>query len=627
MLQSIASIASNAADDNGYSKALCAKLAERFCQSALTHFSLAQTSRTPSEDTADSTLMDFANKVQQRALESNQPIALSSRPVSETDDRQLAVAPLGVTPGFIAVLFEPLSVADRLARLQELRLIAEIAGGHFLKPAATTPESTSLHQSLELQDTTYSIANELRRHAGCDRVSVFVREGSRLKLHAVSGQAAINHRANVMQSMSKLVNCVGWFAEPFFHPSTEAVAPEVEKTLTDYVDVSDTTALNVQTLLRPVDTPPDAQVPPSPTHADVIGAVVLESFRGGTTSITRPQTPFIHAVELALNNALTHNQIFLLPLWKRLGRWMGANARGKLIIAATLAIVAALALTFVKTEYHLHANGTLQPTQQHHLFAPMDGIVKELRIEHGSMLNEQDVVLELENAELEQQIDRVLGELNVVQRRLLATTAMRMQRPSRQRPGDAARPSEQIASDQQQLESELEHLTEQLQLLRSRHAKLTVRTPAAGKIVTWEVQDQLRARPVNRGQLLVTVAVVDGPWQLQLDLPEKHTQRLQKAFATSQSLESPLLVDFVTGTAPDEFHFAHVTHVADSAQPHETLGVAIRVHAAVPDDANIARHTGADVRAKIRCGQRPLGFVLFNNVVEFVRLRVLFYFR
>lgn len=567
--------------------------------------------------------MDFADKVQQRAMESNQPIALSSRRVSETDDRQLAVAPLGGTPGFIAVLFEPLSVADRLAKLQQLRLIAEIAGGHFLKPNASTPESTSLHQSLDLQDTTYSIANELRRHAGCDRVSVFVREGSRLKLHAVSGLATINHRGNVMQSMSELVNCVGWFAEPFFHPSTEAVAPEVENVLASYIDASDATALNVQTLLRPADT----QGSLAPTYADVIGAVVLESFRGGTTSITRPQTPCIHASELALNNALTHNRIFLLPLWTRLGRWIGANARGKLIIAATLAIVAALALTFVKTEYHLHANGTLQPMQRHHLFAPMDGIVKELRIEHGSMLNDQDVVLELENADLEQQVDRILGELNVVQRRLLATTAMRMQRPSRQRPGAAARPSEQIASDQQQLESELEHLTDQLQLLRSRQSQLTVRTPAAGKIVTWEVQDQLRGRPVNRGQLLVTVAVVDGPWQLQLDLPEKHTQRLQKAFAASQSLESPLLVDFVTGTAPDELHLAHVTHVADSAQPHETLGIAIRVHAAVPDDANIARHTGADVRAKIRCGQQPLGYVLFNNVVEFVRLRVLFYFR
>jgi hypothetical protein len=44
----------------------------------------------------------------------------------------------------------------------------------------------------------------------------------------------------------------------------------------------------------------------------------------------------------------------------------------------------------------------------------------------------------------------------------------------------------------------------------------------AGEVVTWDIHNRLIKRPVQRGQVLVRVADPDGPWQLEVYMPENH---------------------------------------------------------------------------------------------------------
>ena len=62
-------------------------------------------------------------------------------------------------------------------------------------------------------------------------------------------------------------------------------------------------------------------------------------------------------------------------------------------------------------------------------------------------------------------------------------------------------------------------LEQQEKVLRARQEELTLRSPLTGHI-TWDVEQLLAARPVQRGQALLTVANVDGPWILELQVPD-----------------------------------------------------------------------------------------------------------
>ena len=63
-------------------------------------------------------------------------------------------------------------------------------------------------------------------------------------------------------------------------------------------------------------------------------------------------------------------------------------------------------------------------------------------------------------------------------------------------------------------------LENQWGIYKKKEADLEVQSPIAGEIVTWDVRNQLRTRPVHEGDALMRVADPTGPWQLELHMPE-----------------------------------------------------------------------------------------------------------
>ena len=82
-------------------------------------------------------------------------------------------------------------------------------------------------------------------------------------------------------------------------------------------------------------------------------------------------------------------------------------------------------------------------------------------------------------------------------------------------------------------------------------------------------------------------------------------------------------VDYILATHPDKQYRGWLVDVAPQTENGGTEPVVYMTVEPDPDDPPPKRD-GADVRAKIHCGERPVGFVLLREVIEFVQSRILF---
>ena len=159
-------------------------------------------------------------------------------------------------------------------------------------------------------------------------------------------------------------------------------------------------------------------------------------------------------------------------------------------------------------------------------------------------------------------------------------------------------------------------------LLNKKQKQLTIVSPANGEVVTWQVGGRLRRRPVQRGQLLLSVVDPASDWELELHMPEKRMGHLSDFKSTT---ESPLQVTFFLKSHAGRTFKGTVVEVERTAhvQPNQENSVVIRV--AVDRDDLPDLRSNTTVVAKIHCGRKAIGYVWLHEVVETIRSRVLFW--
>src|SRR2546423_14803375 len=82
-----------------------------------------------------------------------------------------------------------------------------------------------------------------------------------------------------------------------------------------------------------------------------------------------------------------------------------------------------------------------------------------------------------------------------------------------------------------------------------------------GRVLTWDVGHQLLARPVERGEVLVTVADLAADWQLDLDVPD---DQIGHVAAARQTMQPDLAVRFRLHSQ-DNPHMGHIRDVSTTA--------------------------------------------------------------
>lgn len=478
---------------------------------------------------------------------------------------------------------------------------------HFAEQVGGTPD---------LQQTALAIATEGDRVLGCDRLSVLTATRRGARLLAASGTDRIERRGRAARALERLATLAVKLDEPIYYSDAEGggadALPQVEEVLSRYVDEFHARSLAVVPI-------PDA--PQADRKSARRGVLVAEQFAGERSALDRTYlAELARTAAPAMATAMAWHDLPLGGVLRTLGWLRMPRALLRIAVALLVVAAAAAALLLVPAELKVDVRGQLVPDERQDVFAPRTAIVDQLQVQHGDQVAAGDTLLTLRDPELAVEIERLRGEQTKVKRQLDAVRATRTTTAATTRdPVERYR----LSAEEEELRTELANLDAELALLEKQTERLLVTAPIAGMVTTWQVDERLApGRPVERGQVLVSVANTEGEWLLELEVPDERLDQLREAD------EQPLQVEYRLGSDSSEMHTAIVTQLARRVDRIETpTGGQERqlVVKATPDgelDAALraaALRPGGSVRARILVGERPLGYVLTDDLWRAIR--------
>ncbi len=409
--------------------------------------------------------------------------------------------------GYLKFLIQMCELAAEWLKTRKLR---QISTRHSLWEQADH-FARLVHEQLDVRETAYVIVNEGRRMIGCDRVSVGLMKGRICKIEAISGQDTIENRSNIVNHLGKLATRVVATGDSlWFDGSNEDLPPQVEEALDRYVDESHTKRLAILPLRRPKrswdagerETVTGEADSESNEANEIIGVLVVEQIESDLPEeVLRSKSDLVYEHSArALTNAVDHERIFLMPLWKTVGksRWL-FNARNlpKTVAALAALVVLLVCLVAVRKDFEPSAKGTLQPVDKRDVFVPVDGDVIKVNVKDRDVVKKDDLLVKLRNTDLEVKFQDVVGQIQVKRSRLLSVERSLFEQRNR---SDVRNRDEveriRLQGEAEELGHELQTLDEQCQLLEKKRELLEIRSPIAGEVMmSWDVQKSLSVVP------------------------------------------------------------------------------------------------------------------------------------
>ncbi|MDX1963619.1 MAG: hypothetical protein SFX18_10725 [Pirellulales bacterium] len=493
-----------------------------------------------------------------------------------------------------------------------------------------------VHRDLQPRETAYTIANEGRRLIECDRVSVAVRRGGYYHIEAVSGQEGFDKRSNLIRLLQELTTTVCRSGEPLWYTGETAdLAPQVEEAVEAYVDEAHTKLLAILPLARPKTELTLETTPNQLKQEEILGALIVEQIAVDAISTAmqrRVEVVRDHSA-LALANAVEHNSLFLMPLWRALGKTRAVVAWRNLpktltVLAAIVGIL--LALFLIPYPLKLEAKGTLEPAIKRDIFAAVSGIVAEVtpQAEQGQNVPQGALLAKMISPELDQQISAVIGEIESQEKFVQSINNILNSNTATDAEKTKAR------GEKASILAKIDSLHERLDLLNSEKQQLAVTSPLAGLMTTWQAHNKLINRPVERGQKLLTMADPTGPWELVLNVPDDKMGYIlsarQKLKSEAGHAQDDLRVSFILATHPYSELEGTIKEIHTIAETQGEEGNMVQIKVAI-DKAQLEQagitdlRPGAGVTAKVLCGNTTLGFAWFHDLLSFIQIR--FFFR
>ncbi len=545
-------------------------------------------------------------------------------------------------PAGVLELFAPGdSEEDRAQALKFLEELTAIAGECLSHQSAPEDDSTvfwerferfalNLQRSLDVNEVAAVAVNDGRVLLGCDRLSVALQYGNRTVVRAISGQDKVQQRSNLVRAMTRLAHEAMAAREAVTYRGVlEEFAPQLQQPLSEYVVEGRSRMVMVVPLGAPpplVDPKQELTAAARAKPTRLIGCLIVEQ-----ATETRPRTTITRRIDLvtdhtavALANARRHSELFLLPVWRQLGRGVAwFHGRRRWIAAAVLAGLAAVSagLAMVPWEYRVEGQGKAFPVIQREVFAPWDGDVVDVYVESGARVAAGTPLLLIDSDDLDAE---TIAARNAVREKEKLADALRVQFQAALEKADREE-QVRVQGELAKARIELNSAEEKARVFDERMTKLTVCAPIDGVVATYQLKQNLLGRPVRRGEVLVEVMDDNGPWRLELELPEHRMGHVLRALEASRSgslVSGSLAVEYVPATAVERTLRATLTTVATRSGETEERGTVVEVFADIDADDLPGRRIGADVTAKVHCGKRSLGYVLLGDVIEFVQRHV-----
>lgn len=466
------------------------------------------------------------------------------------------------------------AVTDLVAAFVSRHLLSQYES-RFQSHAALTQLVADLHEAGSLRDTANVLAQDGAAILGACRVTVLVKRDGAFLAEAITGVRTPESNSESVQAIQAL--------------ATSLVA--VESGWQNLDTLPEDAKLKAAAGCLRNSGVSQVRVAPLASGAEESGmAVLIELFAAAAI----PDESTLQQLLSAAQQPMTQHYLRQQPLLSRLI----TSRRRRWAIGIGLA---ALALVLIPVRFEVEVPGQIVSANQQHVFAPDDGTIDEVFFENEAEVAGQVVLLRMSNADLELQREQLQGEVDTTKSKLAAVNLGRLTG------GDAS-----LSGDEKQLRQRLENLLQQQQLLIQQAQALEVKAPFAGTVFRPDPQQELYSRPVQRGQRLLEIVPEEPAWQLQLSIPSHLLNYVTEV--RNQSTQK-MQVRYMIRSAPEQNWETELSTLANAVQVEDGRTVC-HAMAELKELPGIALRPGTSVAARISCGNRALGFVMFREVIE-----------
>lgn len=513
-----------------------------------------------------------------------------------------------------------------------------------------------IHTTLNPTECAYHVANEGRKLIEADRVCVGVRHGSKAVVEAVSGADVVEKASTHVRRLRALFDAILKFNDKLVFQGTrdEALPPSVLKALDDYLAESQPKLLVVSPIRD--EREKDSEKPAR-------SALLVEVFNPPEQTdalLQRVDVVGKHAAS-ALYNAAEMKRIPFKALWwpvVKLQDGLGGKAKfyTLLTVLGIIALVAVMAL--VPAPLKMDAKGQFLPEGMVHVYAPYPkATVEEVMVLPGQTdIQPGDPVVKLFDKGLDKQLGDLDREIYAAQREQELQRANLKNLPPETPSVVDLNVRLAIAEAREKQSKQLkDQLIQRHNLIANEPGYFLAVAPpfpsnAGGKrwanISGSDIRERLRSE-VSASQPLMRLGAIDGAWRVETKIPQRAIGHVNRAFATEGDHKvaldpkgsgkmvkyldvTVLFGGFETEPFPGKLFENEVSieAVPNKDDHNETEPVTqgyVRVE--IPEDRlDLFKKAGAEVRVKIHCGSRPLGYSLFHGVWEWFYEKVIFYF-
>ena len=529
--------------------------------------------------------------------------------IEEASDR-LLVCPIRNASDVVAALVIDLPLADdRLAtreamgiatalaetaeRTEIARQARRVASGSKLA-VETAPFMERVHSSNNRRRIEQASAETARRVAGADRATVLVRQPGSWSAVAVSGANRPARKSDAVRKIEALADATHALGARtriedarLVHPAASEAPSRVHEEIACYVDSSGSKHIEVLRCGK--------------SNSTVDIAFVVESFRNDLAE----------GAQQRLHPIVEHSAIALQRVRNRRPRLQAGIGPG---MVAIVACVAAMVLLFFPATHTVSLEGRFVPVAANRLFAPMDGLVAEVLVDHADRVEAGQPLIRMRSAELEVQLEKVAESIASSRQEIESLKTARLS--GRPRASSEPLDAVAVASRIEALDQQLAHQIRREELLMGESDKLVLHSPIAGEVLSWRPQESLADRPVRRGQRLLEVAETAGAWRIEIDAADQRVAPILNAAESEQ-----LVARYVVKSDPSTEHSGFVSRIASSTHVDEAGKPVVRVEVDPGDCDAVRPRSGLQVVARIECGVHSLGYVWCYDAWQAIQRR------
>ncbi|MBM4078084.1 MAG: HlyD family efflux transporter periplasmic adaptor subunit [Planctomycetes bacterium] len=445
--------------------------------------------------------------------------------------------------------------------------------------------SKGTFRHLDVERVAFAIVNKARELVTCDRCSVALKKGNKYRIAAVSGRDTWDKRSDAILRLTAAMQCVAENDQKVYVTNGNAndlkTSADVIHTLSEYLADSPTKSLAVF---------------PIKDEQGLVGAWAFESVK--PSAYTAEDVGVISVLTdlsgVAVRNAQEYGRLPLAKATK-----VASAAKKKLVGQGNwkVKIFTALGITlfvamFFPFRFRVTGKCKIAPVERRVCMTRVDGILREVKLHEGDYVTTGQLLARLDSTDFELALREAQKNLDMA---TIATDIMR---------------GEGKTAEYKMKETEAEKIRAEIAQLERKIEFTQILAPISGVIISKDI-DSAIGNPIPKGQLIYEIAPL-SPVRVEVGVPEGKVTHV-KAGAGAE---------FALSAFPERQYAFTCETLRQAAEVIEAENVFM---AEGPID-NPHGHfkLGMAGIAKIDCGRRSLGYILFIDIVNFFRMQLWF---